>query len=179
MDGVIADFTSSAITALNKEYNRSITLEEYADFGGWNMWEPYNCTEDDFWRVINSHENLYAEIKAYPWVKELYSKLYELGEITIVTAPSFHGFNCASQKLYWLKEHLGIDAGQVFIGYRKRLLAGNGILIDDNANNVNDFIANGGQAILVPATWNTNGLTFEMVWDVIQKGLDKWQQSIQ
>lgn len=179
MDGVIADFTSSAITALNKEYNRNITLEEYAKFGGWNVWEPYDSTEEDFWRIINSHENLYAEIKPIRWSYELYSRLSKLGEVTIVTAPSFKDSNCASQKLHWLKEYLNINPGQVFIGYRKHLLAGNGILIDDNAKNVDNFIANGGQAILVPATWNTNGLTFEMVWDVIKKGLDKWQQNIQ
>lgn len=62
---------------------------------------------------------------------------------------------------------MNIGSDKVFLGSRKYLMAGNGILIDDYYKNVENFKSAGGEAILIPSTWNTNGLTFERIKNTI------------
>jgi len=100
----------------------------------------------------------------------LYGKLSLLGEVTILSAPSWDP-DCSRQKYQWLQKHLKIKSEKVIMGNRKELLAGNGILIDDSLNNVNRFKMAGGDAILIPSTWNTRDLTFRQVWNTIKTGL--------
>ena len=171
MDGVLSDFVSSALIALNKEFNKELTLDDYAEFGQWGMWIPYNTTPTEFWRVINSTPDLFLNLKPIPWYKELYDYLSTFGEVTILTAPSLTDPTCIEQKLKWLKKYLNLDSNSVMAGNRKHLLAGNGILVDDYSKNVEDFIAAGGEAILIPSTWNTPGLTFEQVKAVLDNVL--------
>ena len=58
-----------------------------------------------------------------------------------------------------------------FLGAKKHLMAGNGILIDDSPANVNKFRQYGGHAILVPSNWNTSNLSFEHIKQIILNNL--------
>lgn len=169
MDGVLVDFLSDTIRLLNKAYNKNVTLEQYAsEFGQWGTYDYYGISVAEFWKPINEDPTFWLDLKPMPWFKKLYLALSVLGEVTIVTAPS-NDPECAKQKLIWLDKHLGINPSSVFLGHRKYLMAGNGILIDDYHKNVDAFKAAGGDAILIPSTWNTNNLTFEQIWNVIIK----------
>ena len=170
-DGVLTDFLSGALIALNRDFNRNVTLEEYATkFGSWGTYDYYGITVAQFWQSIEMTTNFWNDLEPMPWYRELYAMLSELGEVTIVTSPS-EDPDCAKQKLVWLKKHLNITPDKVFLGSRKYLMAGNGILIDDYQKNVETFKANGGHAILIPSTWNTVGLTFERVKNTILTSL--------
>lgn len=163
MDGVLTDFLSGALEALNRDYGRGVTIEQYAkEFGKWGTYDYYGITQEEFWGSIYSTPDFWLHLKPLPWYKELYELLSESGEVTIVTSPSMDP-NCAKEKLQWLHKHLGINASQVFIGSRKYLMAGNGLLIDDYHKNVDSFQAAGGTAILIPSNWNTLDLTFEKI----------------
>jgi len=167
MDGVLVDFLSGALIALNRDFNRNVTIEEYAaKFGLWETYDYYNISTREFWESIHSTPDFWYNLKPMPWYKELYEELSKLGEVTIVTTPSADP-TCAMQKLQWLDNYMNIKSDAVFLGSRKYLFAGNGILIDDYYNNVNKFRAAGGEAVLIPANWNTNGLTYKRVINTI------------
>lgn len=167
MDGVLADFLSGALEALNRDFNRDITIEQYVDrFGQWGTYDFYGISQKEFWDSIQNTPNFWYNLKPLPWYKELHEMLSGIGEVTILTTPSLDP-SCAMQKLQWLNDKMGIGSNQVLMGARKYLLAGNGILIDDYSENVNKFKQAGGDAILIPSNWNTNGLTFERVKNTI------------
>ncbi len=171
MDGCLADFLSSAIEELNKAYGKDITLEQYAkEFGQWGTYDYYGITVAEFWEPINDKWNFWLDLEPMPWAKKLYTALSAIGDVTVVTAPS-QDPDCARQKLQWLHFHLGIKPEAVFLGHRKYLMAGNGILIDDYHKNVDTFREAGGQAILIPSTWNKYDTNFEEIWDIITKSL--------
>lgn len=168
MDGVLVDFLSGALDAVNKEFNRDVTLEQYAlEFGKWETYDYFGISKEEFWNAIELVPNFWINLKPFPWYKELYDRLSVIGEVTIVTSPSTDP-ECAKEKLIWLRKYLGISSDKVFIGGRKYLFTGNGILIDDYHANINSFTRLGGEAILVPSVWNTPGLTFDMVWNQIE-----------
>lgn len=167
MDGVLSDFLSGALVVLNMKYDRNHTIDSYArSYGQWNTFDFYGISEEDFWSTIERHRRFWINLNPIPWADKLYKELKKLGDVTIVTSPSLD-YDCASQKLEWLDKHLGVKSNEVFIGSRKYLMAGNGILIDDNKGNCDKFIEAGGESILVPSNWNTVGLTFQDVMDKI------------
>lgn len=170
-DGVICDFLSGAIDVLNKKYKRDYTVEQYArNFGEFGIDKFYGITTQEFWDTITETENFWYNLQPFPWAKELYDYLKIIGNVTIVTSPSLDP-DCAKQKLMWLKHHLNIDSTDVFIGSKKHLMAGNGLLIDDYKKNVMDFMNNGGDAIIVPSNWNSIILTKELVFDTIERDI--------
>lgn len=167
MDGVLVDFLSGAIEVLNRDFSKTITVEQYAEkFGQWGTYDYYGITVAEFWNSIHKTPDFWYNLKPMPWCNKLYSTLSEMGEVTIVTTPS-EDPSCSMQKLQWLDEHLDIRPNEVLLGARKHLLAGNGILIDDYFKNCDAFRSAGGQAILIPSNWNTNGLTFERIKNTI------------
>lgn len=171
MDGVLSDFLSGALEVLNMKYDRKITLDQYArEFGQWGTYDYYGIGEEEFWSAISSRNRFWINLKPIPWAGQLYGVLSEIGDVTILTSPSLDPV-CAKEKLEWLDYHLGIKSSSVFIGSRKYLMAGNGILIDDYHKNCEKFTEAGGRAILVPSVWNTPDLTYEMVINTILKSL--------
>jgi 5'(3')-deoxyribonucleotidase len=171
MDGVLADFLSGAIEALNRDFNRSITIDQYArEFGRWETYDYYGITIKEFWESIHKTPDFWYNLSPLPWCGQMYSVLQELGEVTIVTSPS-EDPDCSAQKQRWLNRHLSVKPDAVFIGSRKHLMAGNGILIDDYYKNVGLFQLAGGKAILIPSNWNTPDLKWERVWNTILTGL--------
>jgi 5'(3')-deoxyribonucleotidase len=171
MDGVLADFITSAVRVFNKNLGTNVTMEQYAtEFGQWGLNEPFNITVNKAWEFISKEENFWIDIKPYPWAKELYEWLKTIGDVTIITSPSLHE-DCATQKMIWLKKHLEINTSDVFIGSKKYLMAGNGILIDDYPVNCEKFTKSRGKAILIPSNWNTVNLTFDKIKEVIELGI--------
>lgn len=167
MDGVLSDFTSSALQLFNSKLNKNLILDEYVKYNlGWNIEKAYNISVSDFWKIINEEENFWINLKPFPWAVDLIKFLRQIGEITIVTTPSLDP-DCARQKLEYLYKHFRIKSDDVFLGAKKYLMAGNGILIDDSPSNINKFKYHGGHAILIPSNWNTLNLNFEQVKQTI------------
>lgn len=171
MDGVLSDFASGALSALNSRYNKRVTLDTYVrEYGKWNIAEYYGITDKEFWETIGKIQDFWLNLQPIPWYERLYGRLTDYGTVTILTTPSLdpYSFYC---KLIWLYENMYIKSDQVILGARKELLAGNGVLIDDSLSNVKRFEEAGGKAILIPSTWNTPNLTFEQVWEMITQNL--------
>lgn len=173
MDGVLVDFISGALEALNKEYKKDITLEQYArEFGVWDTYDYYGITQEDFWRTIEAVPYFWLDLKPLPWYKELYDYLSSIGDVTIVTAPS-QSMNCIREKYSWLYRYLNLTIKDVVMANKKYLLTAHGnVLIDDYSKNVSEFKGSGGKAVLVPSTWNTVDLTGDIVIDKIRRELN-------
>jgi 5'(3')-deoxyribonucleotidase len=173
MDGVLVDFLSGALKSLNRDFNKTVTIEQYAkEFAQWGIYDYYGITIKEFWQSIENTPNFWINLDPMPWCGQLYSMLSEIGDVTIVTSPS-EDTDCVRQKLVWLRHHLGVKPDSVFLGSRKYLMAGNGILIDDYFKNCDSFRNAGGQAVLVPSNWNTNNLTWDKIWNTILTTIDK------
>ena len=169
-DGVLADFTSLAIEKLNAATGKTYTLSEYAEFNEFNMDKVYKITIKRFWQIIESDPEFWSKLKPMPWAYRLITQLEKIAPITICTSPSSNP-SCFAQKAKWLM-NFGFSSTQLMIGSRKYLLANKGnVLIDDLAKNIAKFTEAGGKGILIPSNWNHADLTFEKVWEVIDKNL--------
>lgn len=170
VDGVLADFMSGALKELNRKFNRSVTIEEYAKWGQWGTYDYYGITVEQFWGAIEENPSFWMNLEPYPWTYDLYKHLKSLGDVTILTAPS-NDPDCSKQKYAWLSYHLGIGAKDIMMGHKKYLMAGHGILVDDYHKNVDAFVGAGGQAIKIPSNWNTPNLNWTTIKNVIDKSL--------
>lgn len=169
-DGVLADFLGSALDKLNARYNRNITPEEYAKSGIFDMEKVFDISVKDFWDTIET-DDFWINLEPIPWGKKVFTELNKIAPVTISTSPSKNPI-CAAQKTAWVKKHLNLDNSYLMLGSRKYLMANpQSVLIDDYTKNTTKFINHGGHAILIPSSWNTPNLSYEIVWDVIQNGL--------
>lgn len=161
MDEVLSSFFGRALEVCNKSFGTDISREEYIEGNyGWLMKAAFNVSDEDMWGAINSDSTFWSNLKILPWAKDIYEYLKTKGDVTIVSSPS-HDPGCWSDKVTWLKNNLGIEPGDVMLGQKKYLLAGNGVLIDDSPDNIRKFEEAGGKGILVPAEWNTKEIVFE------------------
>jgi len=146
-DGVLADFVTGTICA------HGIRDFDHDDVDCWAYYEKWGLTAAQFWDKCSGRE-FWETLPPYPWAVELYRKLSEIGEVTIVTSPPRDPEACTG-KMNWLRAVLGIDPGQVFVGSRKSLMARyDNILIDDHTGNTDPFEAHGGAVFLFPQPWN-------------------------
>jgi 5'(3')-deoxyribonucleotidase len=98
--------------------------------------------------------------------------LRKIAPVIICSAPNKNP-QCVAQKMQWLKQHLNIESPDVAFVKKKYLLAKPGnVLIDDYKVNTDKFFAHGGLSILIPSNWNTEDLSFDKVWKVIDDGID-------
>lgn len=80
-----------------------------------------------------------------------------VGEVYFATSPTLSG-ECVAGKFDWVKKHFPDRLRNLYIGAAKEGFAKPGtILIDDRNENVDNFIACGGRAFLVPRPWNRGG----------------------
>jgi len=172
MDEVLSGFFEHALEVLNKATGKNVTVNDYIDGNTqWEMEKAYGISKDEFWEIIESDLTFWDDLKMLPWAKELYSFLSAFYEVTIVSTPSPTDAYAWGAKKEWLKRNLGIESRDIILCAKKELLAGNGILIDDNPSNIEKFEKAGGKGILVPATWNTKGINNNMFMTAVTKGL--------
>lgn len=177
MDGVLSDILGALIYILNKETGKKITFESYLELGGgYDVGSIYGISNEELWsKIVPRYKKFWLEMPTFTWTQKLYDYLKSIGDVTIVSKPTKDP-KCSSDKLIWLEKVLSISRDDVFLGAKKYLMAGNGILIDDYPKNIEEFREHGGQAILVPSNWNTPNLTFNSIKNVINKHLEKWEQ---
>ena len=172
MDGVLSDFLRGAVRVCNDITGKNYTVREYATtFGRWGIDEFYGITVEEMWIAIEKTPDFWLNLNKLPWADELYDWLSSIGDVTIVSTPSFDP-DCARQKLEWLR-WFGIKPNDVFLGSKKFLMAGNGILIDDWSVNCEKFSEAGGRAIMLPSNWNTIDLDFCKIKTYLEEQL-RW-----
>jgi hypothetical protein len=177
MDGVICDFVHGACahhgcpvpsTFIEGSLNRTLGLR-MSDF--------WKGIDSKFWsglRMTSDGQHIIGLVQKFGIE---YTALYgeEVVWIIVTHVPSNAGAalrndpSCAAGKFLWMKMHLPDYYNKLFICCEKKLLASyNTLLIDDSDKNCNDFIVQGGQAILVPRPWNSGKDSGDAAYNVYQ-----------
>jgi 5'(3')-deoxyribonucleotidase len=179
-DGVLADFCSKALERLNMVYGKKYTISDLVEFGQFDMEKLYKISVTDFWKALEDanrfhdfkKDEFWCFIRPFPWARQLITELRKIAPVIICSAPNKNP-QCVAQKLEWLKQYLNIESPDVAFVKKKYLLAKRGnVLIDDYKVNTDKFFAHGGSSILIPSNWNTEDLSFDKVWKVIEDGID-------
>lgn len=149
MDGVITDFVSSI--------NKCMGIPEHTPALIRNWWEEYDVSFEqvnnyctiDFWQNLtwlsDGKEILSAVLDKFPQLS-----------IFLLTTPMPNPGSWTG-KFKWVQKHLPLFTKQLIVTtVSKALFVGSDtLLIDDYDKNIKEFIAAGGQGILVPRSSNS------------------------
>ena len=140
MDGVLFDWDGSAEKLLGKPV-ASVSRNQ--------LWKRIDQEGFKFW----------ADLKPYPWAKELVALLQRLDNFCILSSPS-HDPRSASGKMRALQKFFNNrNFRDYFFGPNKHLLSRPGtILIDDREKKIDAWngVKEPGIGILFPREWNRN-----------------------
>jgi hypothetical protein len=121
-----------------------------------HLFKESRYTAKTFWDAIA--RDLWATIPQspiFPWLMDTAEKLVGRDRVCIATTPTKDPDSLAG-KLEWIHRNMPSWMWRQYaITPRKHLLARpDALLIDDNQENIGNFIAHGGHGVLVPRPWN-------------------------
>lgn len=157
LDEVLADFVGSALRLHGVAVE---TFQRRQPAGTWDMTIGLDLSPEAFWSPINSMgERFWANLPKLPWANQLISLISGItDDWHIVSSPS----RCPTSyngKVRWLKKEFGEGFDRFALTPHKYIFAKPGvILIDDRDQNIDDFVAAGGEGIVFPTHLNTNHL---------------------
>ncbi len=170
IDGVLADFRKGIHLAFDKVYDYPLLTPKWKF---WDDWPDVNskmvntiCTSD-FWT------NLEWMYDGHDILREVI-KYFNPEQIYLLTTP-MPNIESATGKWMWVKDNIPEYYKRTIITQApKGLFAKPGtLLIDDKDENVEEFIAGGGDAILVPRPWNKLHKDKDCAWFVVASELVK------
>lgn len=145
LDGVLVD-------TIERVFNHLGLPNFYADP---NNHGNYSCLDQHHWDSLG--HDFWADA---PLMPDAYTILHRVetvfghDNICLLTKPTTN-HECVVGKIQWVKKNLPKYNGRYLIGSGKFFCAHEkSVLIDDHDKNVDDFIAHGGKAILLPRKWN-------------------------
>ena len=164
LDGVLVDFVNGACRA----HGRENPFYRYGSAGEWEMATLWGISQDDFWLPLRSEE-FWAGLF---WTEDgseilaLVEQSFGTENVCLLSNPSGHP-GAAAGKIRWIGKYLPQYLDKRFlIGPAKEFCAGtNSVLIDDRAENIDDFERAGGGGILVPRAWNRQ---HKVAWDALR-----------
>lgn len=179
LDGVLVDFIGGLHRALDIPYD--INHYPYKK-GEWNMltdikglddvpvtFEQCNdiCTKS-FWENLEWMHDGHDILRAVT---------YKFAPINIqILTTCMPNSETKSGKIEWLERHLPMYLDRAIIldaGVGKTSYAhSNALLIDDRDKNIDDFVAAGGQGLLVPRPWNRVHFCADKTLEVVEKFLE-------
>lgn len=159
VDGVLCNFVDGAIKL--HEVPSPFVGKDLGD-GLWPLYEHMGMLEDDFYEPMDA--DFWENLEKTPEADEIIELLcMHVGPENVVLITSTCGTDgCIEGKMNWRDRHF-LDLPMIILSKTadsqqlKNFCAGaNQILVDDNTQNVESFIANGGHAFLVPRIWNND-----------------------
>jgi hypothetical protein len=121
-----------------------------------NLLGAQQYTIPDFWGTVTRKQwAAVPETDFFPWLLDACERLVGRENVCIATSPTKAPDSLAG-KLEWIHAHFPPWMHRQYaITPRKYLFARpDALLIDDNPTNIDTFIQNGGQGLLVPRPWN-------------------------
>lgn len=153
MDGVIADF----VGAICKAHGRPSPYTEASAMGVFEIERLWGMTAREFWQPCNDDAGFWYGLELMPDAEAIVthvSRSFGPENVAILTSPSLDR-DCVPGKRAWIKKYFPQFAGSmIFTGAKRFLAHEDAMLIDDRDKNVEDFIAAGGEAVLIPRPWN-------------------------
>lgn len=165
MDGVLVDFRRGICEAFDRD-DPSTSWEFWENWKGVTTKDVSNVCNIDFWVNLNWTSDgmcIYQTIRRKFLVKDIY----------LLTTP-MPNFNSYTGKVLWVSQHMPVFNKQLIITPApKSLLAGSDtLLIDDKDENIEEFVAAGGQGILVPAPYNELHGWLDKTLQVVKNSLE-------
>jgi 5'(3')-deoxyribonucleotidase len=146
LDGVLADFTGSAV--------RLHGLRD-ANLQSWDWWIRCGLSDEEFWQPIRNPD-FWANLEPLADGMDMFDRVATVTDrhrVGILTSAQIPG--ATDGKRAWVKRHLPGFEDNLLTGTAKHLLAApNKVLVDDSDKNVVAFVGQGGKAVLVPRPWN-------------------------
>ena len=165
MDGVLIDF----FTGVNEIFNIPKPPHKY------NWFEDYGVSREQLNNVCGMRF-----FNGLDWmpdgreIEEVVRRKFGSGNIYLITLPMPNSESWTG-KVMWVNKHLSLYNKRLIITPTpKSLLAGpDTLLIDDKDENVEEFRAAGGQAILVPRLWNKLYEQADIALQVVKDNLEE------
>lgn len=149
-DGCVVDFVSGALKALGR------TDLKDTDITNPEMYKQLGISSGDFWAAQDKDPDFWQNLAPYPGAVKFYHELAQMVDVYICSSPSLHR-RCASDKLNWLRTHLGNEAASKFYlcKDKSKLSCLGRILIDDTEKHVEAWDREAGWTFLFPRPWNS------------------------
>lgn len=162
LDDVCNHFTMYALKYVGCPVDVS-TYDNYSPKWGWDIVRAASAlhpnrqfTVTEFWNLLG--REIWANIPESPEFKMLLHHCEALvgTENVCILSSTVRDPDALAGKLEWIQTHFPRRMHRQFlIGPQKHFCARpDALLIDDNADNTQAFLAHGGQVILVPRPWN-------------------------
>jgi len=170
VDGVLADFHKGVHIAFDRLY-------DYPSAYRYDFWEDWRepVSRDDVNSICDKEfwKNLDWMHDGRDILREV-TKYFKPEQIYLLTAP-MPNVESATGKWLWVKEYLPVYYKQTIITQAPKYLFAKPetLLIDDKDSNVEEFIAAGGDAILVPRPWNKLHKNKDCAWFIVASELVK------
>lgn len=149
MDGVLADFTKSALSLFNiTEYEVPTSPSKACCMTNWKGME--NISINVFWELLNkSGIEFWYNLDKTEWADDLILKCKkDFDNVYILTTPSKDPM-CLAGKAMWVDKYYPDMSSNVIYTKHKKLLAhADAILLDDMEYNIQSFENNGGSNCL-------------------------------
>ena len=149
LDGVCVDWMSAFLKVVN-DPNMLSTWPK-----GKKYYDIKPMPIEEYARIMKEQgSKFWANLKPYPWFKDMYDALSEIGDVCFLTSPGRES-SAPTGKMEWFQETFGKEFDSFIITKQKHRLANlNSVLIDDTEAMINAFVRAGGKGILFPAPWN-------------------------
>lgn len=154
MDGVLCDFIGPAV----REFNRPDLAHKWP-VGEWDLVRVLGVTVEHLWAQLD-RISFWTRLPKLPWCDALLAACSARAEWFVLTDTRSSPV-CAYAKHEWLHAHIAHVIGDRQFtrchqtAHKQHLAGPRRLLIDDSDRNVEQFIAAGGQAILMPQRWNS------------------------
>jgi len=153
MDGVLVDFVAGICKWFNKPYPYDLPESK----GVWDVDRLLGIRPEEFEFCLNN-ARFWRELLWTNDGTKIFNAAYKCaGEenMFLITNPDGASYRYLG-KADWVRKNLGhLWLDRTIMVKDKSLLAGPGrVLIDDKDSNVDDFLANGGEALLINRPWN-------------------------
>ena len=141
---------------------KELGFSRKADIEGFGI-DKFNarCRESVFrylkeWNELTERIAFWVDLEWLPWGKELYDICTAFAPTVLMSTPAPMGGApmSAAGKLTWIARNLP-DADYALTGCKHLFNPTGQLLIDDRQKNVDTFREHGGDAILIPAPWNS------------------------
>ena len=146
MDGVLTDFRRSVCEIFGRDDPSNFWLF-------WKNWEGVSSNDVDAVCNVDFWANLHWTSDGLDIFKAVFEKFPN--DIYLLTTP-MPNIESYTGKALWVDKCIPVWNNRLIITQApKSLLAGSDtLLIDDKDENIEEFVAAGGQGILVPRPWN-------------------------
>lgn len=163
LDDVIVDFTNAALAIHGWCPEKFEALRKP---GRWGMLTPMKMSLAEFWKPIHEKgEDFWLGLEFLPWAHDLIQLLNRSTNWGLITDDSCHVVNHVGKAKFIHREFSQRVVSNSHITGQKYRLAQGALLIDDREENVDRFIAAGGQGIVFPSRGND---LFQMAADPVR-----------